>query len=660
MKRFLLQHKLTLLMGVILLVALPLAVVLSGQTQIFRPRATIFDTPQSTLTLTPSNSAPAIGEEFTVSLQVDSTQDTNFVITGIDAIFSYPADKLEAIEITGPAELTRKDIDTANHLIYISGQVTSLSDGSGYPQGIASGEVAIIRFKALAEGAAQLSFNYTNPSDTTDSNIIGMRKDVLVNQQSPRERLLTAPQTSSVNIAPPPPNLCWNQVSSLADGSLAYPVCPKIYSYNPNPGGGCAGSGTRSLTDAEKTEYDKWVAAGRLVTSLPSGCIGVLTGISLVPSPSEVNKTDIRVTFNRNLYQDPSMAPSATDWIALFPAGATDRDNYLSWIYTNGTQDNTTTLTTEGSIKFNSVEPGDYIIRFYLNNTRDTKIDEQPISVKLPYSCAETTNQPETGAIPLDVNLYADGSANLPGNSISGYKWDFEGDGIWDNEATPSATNPLVHTYSTPGSFTPKYKLVGSDGSISQACDYPFVVQVNAPVHLKSLTLQVKFNGIDQDRGPITSSVQIGSATDSNSLRLFDGPVIFTHNQNGIYQGVISNFSLAGTAYPPLSQHSWIAIKGAKHARRVFANLSFPDEDTTLDLTPKLLEPGDLPLGGTQDGTINSFDIDKVVSAMAKLPQTEDDLIADVNYDGKVNAIDLGLILRTLSTKPDESLPVIP
>ncbi|PIR58829.1 MAG: hypothetical protein COU69_03455 [Candidatus Pacebacteria bacterium CG10_big_fil_rev_8_21_14_0_10_56_10] len=159
------------------------------------------------------------------------------------------------------------------------------------------------------------------------------------------------------------------------------------------------------------------------------------------------------------------------------------------------------------------------------------------------------------------------------------------------------------------------------------------------------LTLDAKFNGITTDRGPITALVKLGRV--GNTSQLFDTTTEFTFAQNGQYQakvGLPASLDLTKGRF-------WLTVKGEKHLQRVFRPLDLSVQHQ-LDLTAKPFQPGDLP---PQDGVLNIADLDKVLEVMALPGPTADQLnSADVNFDGVVNAFDMGLVLQTLSVKVDE------
>ncbi len=161
--------------------------------------------------------------------------------------------------------------------------------------------------------------------------------------------------------------------------------------------------------------------------------------------------------------------------------------------------------------------------------------------------------------------------------------------------------------------------------------------------NVSGFNLKVTFPGVTSNRGPINANVSVGQLGSSSTLS--SSNVTFSY-QNGAYQ---SNVAL--TSPVPSNSNYWVAVKGEKHTQRVFTDVTLI-QNTLLDLTSKPIEPGDLP---PQDGVVNSSDISKLSTIFAKpQPSAAEIQTADLNYDGQINSIDFGLILSTLSNKPDE------
>ena len=162
--------------------------------------------------------------------------------------------------------------------------------------------------------------------------------------------------------------------------------------------------------------------------------------------------------------------------------------------------------------------------------------------------------------------------------------------------------------------------------------------------------LQVSFAGVNGDVGAIEAMVKYAPTGSSNFV---EESVIFT------YAGELNDksFYSASVALPSgfvFGQEYSVAIKGEKHVQRIFRNVII-SEGLVKNVINTPLLPGDLP---TQDGVANIADIDRLLAIMAKPgDQTVDDLyIADVNYDGAVNAADMSLVLATFSSISDPQI----
>jgi hypothetical protein len=69
------------------------------------------------------------------------------------------------------------------------------------------------------------------------------------------------------------------------------------------------------------------------------------------------------------------------------------------------------------------------------------------------------------------------------GTGVDGYRWDFDGNGTWD---TNVLRGTVSHTYQTPGTYTPKYQVHGTNGVWSKVCTYPQPVVVLTPTPSQS------------------------------------------------------------------------------------------------------------------------------------------------------------------------------
>lgn len=97
-----------------------------------------------------------------------------------------------------------------------------------------------------------------------------------------------------------------------------------------------------------------------------------------------------------------------------------------------------------------------------------------PVNEKHVCGGSDYPPLPAEGGVPLFVALFPSGSTAQP-ESLEGFQWDFENDGIWDSEIVNWQSNRI---YTSPGIYKPKYRVRGSGNTWSKVCDYPFEVTV--------------------------------------------------------------------------------------------------------------------------------------------------------------------------------------
>ena len=98
---------------------------------------------------------------------------------------------------------------------------------------------------------------------------------------------------------------------------------------------------------------------------------------------------------------------------------------------------------------------------------------------------------PTSGAAPLTVSFAGSGSADPDGNIVS-FAWDF-GDGQTSSEADPT------HTYATPGTYTVRLTVTGSEGSHTEVkSDYVSVTGV-APTMWTDYRVSLTMRSDDDD-----------------------------------------------------------------------------------------------------------------------------------------------------------------
>lgn len=138
---------------------------------------------------------------------------------------------------------------------------------------------------------------------------------------------------------------------------------------------------------------------------------------------------------------------------------------------------------------------------------------------------------------------------------------------------------------------------------------------------------------------PVTS-INVPSPAGGTVATVADGWVILTGMSAGKYYTL--NLKAPKTRGTEMLEHA--LLSAGQNANQNY------------DWTANALQPGDLPdpnNSNKQDCTVNSIDISLINS---RLGNTDADSleIADVSYDGVVNANDIAQVVGTLSTKPDD------
>ncbi len=281
------------------------------------------------------------------------------------------------------------------------------------------------------------------------------------------------------------------------------------------------------------------------------------------------------------------------------------------------------------------------------NIVKTTTIDSRPVIVTL-----------QVNGVPLDevsmfyslVSNHADGAAPgaLTATFVAQQTNVFEA--IIDKANTLSETNESNNkiTKTTPG-ITPTLT-----PSISPTVTLtPTTTLTPTPTlsgqRLSSFSLFTSVSGVTRNRGSIPMEVTIGKM--GSSAVLYSTSVSTAYQRDDIHQG-----TLIGTSDKPLPEALsgntyWIMLKAPHSVRRAYTNLGITN-NALLNLSGKSLEAGDLPL---QDGYVNHKDINTMLGIIASPTQSRNDLdTADVNRDGRVNAIDFGLLLKGLAIGTDE------
>lgn len=141
-----------IIVGLIILIAIPLTVFLSMRSQELRKRAA----PATNITLTPASVTKSVGDEFTLEARLD-TGDNQVVAAQINVVFD-PA-KLEAVSITNgtlfPNILSSGVVGNGSASIAVgAANTTTPIHGNG--------TAAVIKFKALASTSSPISIRFAN------------------------------------------------------------------------------------------------------------------------------------------------------------------------------------------------------------------------------------------------------------------------------------------------------------------------------------------------------------------------------------------------------------------------------------------------------------------------------------------------------------------
>jgi hypothetical protein len=167
-------------------------------------------------------------------------------------------------------------------------------------------------------------------------------------------------------------------------------------------------------------------------------------------------------------------------------------------VLANKSTDKDTRIARQGnpSVNFSSVPPGSFSVRV---RYKDLWTNYQNISVNSGQQTTTTitvsgdtpTNTPtptpkpkptcynpivypsSTGNAPYSVTLQPQGMGGAAGYMVA-YEWDFTGDGSWDATGSLDAQN---YTYSSPGTYTVKMRVLASNGEYSDVCQTTVTVQ---------------------------------------------------------------------------------------------------------------------------------------------------------------------------------------
>lgn len=258
----------------------------------------------------------------------------------------------------------------------------------------------------------------------------------------------------------------------------------------------------------------------------------------------------------------------------------------------------------------------------YSTNSNQVTLGEIEMTTPASGNLTISFNQTLTKIL---QNQSSDNIAHLPQTSHS---YSFSGSGT---PATTEPTNPPTQAPATnpptqaPATNPPTQTPTPTDSSTKGGVTTSTAV---------SYTLKVKFAGVNSNIGTIHARI-VGQDTDYNSYLNKGAP--FVYAGNGYYQTSVKL---------PTSGSYKFAIKAEKHIQRVYSNVNVAPHTRILDLTSKIIRPGDLP---SQDGKLDHQDLTRLFSIIPKaIPNNNDLWIGDVNYDQSVNSLDVGLLMSTI------------
>lgn len=282
----------------------------------------------------------------------------------------------------------------------------------------------------------------------------------------------------------------------------------------------------------------------------------------------------------------------------------------------------------------------------------------------------------DTGSTMFTMALYAAGNQGN-GTAIDGYRWDFDGNGTWDITNIGSTNTTFHYQYLNAGTYHPIYQVHNNSGIWSSNCSYPRTITINSPSATKQvLSFLFRFAGVS-DNSAEGATVKAYFRTPDELLET--PPLTSTYIASGIYKITFIPETPIPSTVPQQTSNGTqqvkyryqFYLKGEKHIRARYCSIGFnltlclgntPNDGDgiyidpqggTYDLTHYSLEPGDLP---PQDGVVDNIDYDRVYAILSKpyaLQTDQDKYIADLNYDGKVNGLDMFLLMKTLGTKYD-------
>ncbi len=173
---------------------------------------------------------------------------------------------------------------------------------------------------------------------------------------------------------------------------------------------------------------------------------------------------------------------------------------------------------------------------------------------------------------------------------------------------------------------------------------------VTSGVKCDTSQLSLNFRAAPEKRVP---NPGLNLAQDNTQLQIFS-----VGNPNSVYTSP-STLSLdndgnsTATITAPIAAGQYdISVKTSQHLSKRNSNISLNSGTNTVDLTNSLtnyLKAGDVNnAGGLGDNTVNALDISKEINQLGG-----SDGQTDLNRDTKVNALDIGILLKNLGQTGD-------
>ena len=281
--------------------------------------------------------------------------------------------------------------------------------------------------------------------------------------------------------------------------------------------------------------------------------------------------------------------------------GQTSVDQYFHYTYLNGGEYNAEIVVTNGN---------DYEVNKFL------KI--QAISPNKPPVIDAFSSDNSSGYAPLTVKFSV--TAHDPDSSIESYFWDFNGDGMYDNE---TMSNEITHTYKSPGVYQATVQVKDDKGSCSQKSLLNINVLNNPPV------INVFSATPEQGVNPLNVTFQV-SATDVDGTiskcTFFDGINSSVNYQSCDNLSFIHTYSNVGIYYPSIKVFD---NNGAYTVKSLKINVSSGTPPPVIDNFTANPMSGDAPLkvkfsitAHDIDGTIAGYGFDPLGTGNIEYPTT--------------------------------------